>query len=465
MSIDIERELRLAMEDFTREVVAPPDLLVRVRPRRRLPRRGWAVAVAGLAATATIAAVVVVGEGAPSENATSAHALSTYHVPTDTARREATAARQLDDAVASWGPTRGDQAADSAIVDQVRAEWAHPTGHPPELGRFEPVVSPDRPVRLLWVGTTPEGTAALAVQHTKDPVAQWWFGVFTPDSKGNPRLAYRNQLIGGVDLGDYNPHVLSFTTSSKHSVIVVPTNADSSIRVAPTTKAGRDGRLVPQWQAAPTHDGAAVVSLAAPADAWGTVVEVSDHGEVVADHAVDVVVTKLNEGSPQPSNTLGLWCNGCVVGGAPSPGYGLAMLQAWVVRHGPDYLPSRTSEWTIGAQLQDGTPVLIMQMWLMGQQAHTVVLADHQSDRTVDVLADYVTDPTDRPLVALRLPEHSGWVIGAGPGAVVTGWRTLGAGWHDVASKRALLVPTDAGTLQLRLVITGHESVVTRTAD
>ena len=35
MIIDIERELKIAMEEFTSDVLAPPDLLARLPRRRR----------------------------------------------------------------------------------------------------------------------------------------------------------------------------------------------------------------------------------------------------------------------------------------------------------------------------------------------------------------------------------------------------------------------------------------------
>src|SRR4051812_33162217 len=176
MSLDLEHELRLAMQEFTDDVLAPPDLLARL-PRRRM--RGFprlAVVAAAAAAALTIAGVVVVGEhtgGGGGGN--SVKPLSTYKVPKNSAQQEQRAARQMDDAVANWGATRGDKAGDQQLMTALRNEWTHPAGHPPLQGGFDPVISPDGPVKVLWAGTTTEGIAALAVQHTKDPVAQWWY--------------------------------------------------------------------------------------------------------------------------------------------------------------------------------------------------------------------------------------------------------------------------------------------------
>ena len=465
MSIDIERELRLAMQQHTDDILAPPDLLDRVRPHRRRIRPRLTIALAAGVAAATIGAVALVARGVGGDGGADVQPLSTYHLPSDYVQREQQAAAQMNAAVADWGATRGDKAGDQQLMAQLRHEWAHPTSHPPEQGRFDAVISPDGPVKVLWAGTTPEGIAALAVQHTKDPVAQWWYGFFV-SSSGHVRLAQRGQLTAGYDLGEPDPHLLSFAPSSHKTVIAVPVDPSDGIRMAFRSQLDATGHLQPQWTDVTVHDGAAVASVPAGGDAWGTVIEVRHDGRTVADDQIDYVdAANQNDGPPHPANVVeDLWCNACTVGGAGEPGYGLAMLEAWGVRHGPAYLRIWTSMWSMGAQLRDGTPVFITQLWQPGGQGHTVAIADERSKNAVEVLYDETTNATDRPLVAIRLPERSGWVIGSGPHAVVTGWRTDSGGWHDVASKKALLLPTDAGTVQLRLVVDGQEQVVTRTA-
>ena len=464
MSLDLEHELRLAMQEFTDDVLAPPDLLARL-PRRRT--RGFprlAVLAAAAAAALTIAAVVVVGENTGGGGTgTAVKPLSTYKIPKTTAQQERKAGAQADAAIAHWGPTRGDRADDSRLMTQLRAEWAHPTQHPTNLGSFEPVVSPDGPVKILWAGTTPEGVAAYAVQHTKDPVAQYWYGIFLPDGNGSPRLAQRGQFIGGVDFGELDAHVFSFTTSpAHHSVVVLPTDPSDTVRVAFSTVPDAHGTLVPQWRDAAVQNDAAVALVPSGGSVWGAVVEVSHRGQVVAHHRLDFVSTHLlNEGASQPSNVLPMWCNGCSIGSS-GPGYSLAMLTAWMVRHGPAYLPVWTSGWSVGGSLSDGRSVLAMQLWAIGQPAHTVVLLDDEQNSQIQVLYDAVTKPADRPVVAVRLP-NTGWLVGAGPDSVVTGWRTSpGSSWHAVASKKDLLVHTSAGSIQLRMLVHGKEQVVTR---
>jgi hypothetical protein len=466
MSIDLEHELKQAMDDFTADVLAPPDMLSRLgrtRRRRAFPR--LAVGLAATAAAATIAGVVIVGAHTGGDTAGAVAPLSTYHPPADSGQREEQAARAMTAAIDSWGPTRGDRSDDTALMSRLRAEWSHPTQHPPHLGSFEPVQSPDGPVRILWVGSTPDGAAALAAQHTHDPVSDYWYGIFLPSKDGRPVLAQRGQLLAGVDLGEFDPHVLSFTSSTGHdAVVALPMDASDTVRFAFSTVMSASGRLTPQWQDAAVQDGAAVASVPSSGNVWGTVVEVAHGGAVVADHRLDFVATHLvNEGPTEPVNLLGLWCNGCAVGHSAGVGYTKAMIDAWLVRHGPDYLPSYNGTWSIGTTLRDGSNVLATQLWTVGSKARTVVLVDDRENSSIDVLYDAQTDPAERPLVALRLPQADGWLVGAGPDAVITAWRaSTDDAWHPVGSKKAALLPTDAGSVQLRLIVHGKETVVTR---
>jgi hypothetical protein len=463
MSVDIEYELRATMQELTADLQAPPDLLSRLSRRTPLLRPRYAVALVAVAAAALIVAVSLVVPRVGDSTGPTIKPLSTYKTDKDFSQREQQASRDMQVAVANWGPTRGDRATDEQVLAQVRNEWNHPSSHPTELGSFEPVISPDGPVQVLWAGTAPGGVAAIAVQHTKDPAAQYWYGFFLPGPDGQPRLAQRNQLTGGLDLAELDPYAFSFTTSIAHSaVVVVPTKVSDSVRIAFSAEPGADGMLAPQWQSARIDAGAAVIAVPPTGDAWGTIVETT-HDGAASVHNLDFIATHLiNEGPPQPANVLGLWCNGCTVAGEGSPGYSGAMLRAWTERHGPAYLPTYTAEWSVGAQLPDGSAVFATQLWIVGDKAHTVVVANSPAKGTVEVLYDEVTDTADRPLLATRLPQAAGWLVGAGPDAVLTGWRTLGGNWHSVASKKAILVPTDDTSIQLRLVVKGQERIVTR---
>ena len=465
MSIDLEQELRATMQGMTADIQAPPDLLARVsRRHRRVGRPRVAIALGAAAAAGIIVAVTQVVPRVGDVSGTAVHPLSTYKTNSDFAQQEQQAQRDINDAIANWGPTRGDRAVDSQVLAQVRAEWAHPSSHPVEMGSFEAVINPDGPVQVLWAGSTPDGVAALAVQHTKDPVAEYWYGEFLPDSGGRPVLAHRGQVTAGLDLGELDPHAFAFTTSTSHdAVVVIPTQASDRVRLSFRADKDADGMLMPQWQDAQVRDGAAVADMPAGGNAWGTVVEVTYGASAPDVHALDfIAIAKLNEGPLQPANVVGLWCNGCTVGGGSGPGYSSTMLRAWTVRHGPSYLPTYVAEWSIGTHLPDGAAVFATQLWTVGQPAHTVVIADDQSSRTIQVLYDEETDASARPLLAVRLPQSAGWLVGAGPDTVVTGWRTLSGNWHRVASKPAVLVPTDDASIQLRIMVGGQERIVTR---
>ena len=464
MTIDLEHELKLAMEEFTADVLAPPDLLSGLPRRQRFEFPRVAIVAAAAAAALVVVGVVFVGGHTGGGGGVPVHPLSTFTLSKLSAQQEQQAARDMTTAIRQWGPTRGDRAGDEQLMTRLRAEWAHPTQHPTNLGSFEPVQSPTGPVEILWAGTTPEGVAAYAVQPSKDPVAAYWYGIFLPGSDGQPRLAQRGQLIGGFDLGENDPHVMSFTTGPAHrSVVAIPSDASDTVRIAFRTGTDADGKYVPQWQDVTVHDGAAVAPVTAGGNVWGTVVEVSHGGDVVADHMLDFISTHLlNEGPPAPSNALPMWCNGCSIGSG-GPGYGKSMLTAWVVRHGPAYLPVWIAEWSVGGSLPGGANVIAMQVWTIGHPARTVVLLDDQQDSRVEVLYDAETKQADRPVVAVRLPRRAGWIVGAGPDAVVTGWRETGDdSWHPVASKKALLLHTDAASVELRMIVHGTEQVVTR---
>ena len=464
MTIDIERELKIAMDEFTADVLAPPDLLSRLPRRRQRQFPRLAIVTAAAAAALTVVGVALVGVQTGGDGGPPVAPLSTYKPSKTFAAQEQQAKAEMTRVIEHWGPTRGDRAGDQQLMKRLRAEWAHPSQHPTNLGSFEPVISPTGPVKILWAGTTPEGVAAYAVQPTKDPVTDYWYGIFLPGSDGQPQLAQRGQLTAGFDIGEFDTHVVSFTTGPAHkSIVVIPSDASDSVRVSFSTSTDAKGRYVPQWQDLAVHDGAAVAPVTVGGNVYATVVEVLHDGSVAADHMLDFISTHLlNEGPPKPANALPMWCNGCSIG-QYGPGYGKTMLTAWLVRHGPTYLPVWVGDWSVGGSLRSGVSVLATQLWTTGHPARTVVLVDDQNRGQVDVIYDAETKPTDRPLVATRLPQGAGWIVGAGPDAVVTGWRTSADGaWHAVASKKALLVHTDTAAIQLRMIVNGKETVVTR---
>jgi len=439
MTIDLERELTAAMRAATTGIVAPPDLLDRIRPRRGPSRRGSFVRVVGVAAaavTAIVAGLYVAGVGSRASDLVTAA-----------------------DAFAEWGPTRGDLAADQPVRAELAAEWDHPTGHNSDVAGFDPVPG-DRPMQVLWVGNTPDGPAAYAVQHTADAAHPWVYGVFIPDADRQPRLYYRMTLDADPSGSPWQPgpDVFSFASArTPHAVVVVPTDPDAVVQVSTRHTTTADGRVAPQWQDVLPVDGAAVVRLPGPMSVFDTVIQVSRGDRLLARSRVQIIETDF--GKALPANGFGLWCNACaVISGGGDLGTGEAPWQAWTSRHAPAWYPTMQSEWSAGGYLGGGQELMAVQLWLPGESAHTVVgiLSGGRLDR---ILLDEVTDASARPLFAVPLPDGRGWFVGAGPNSVLTGWRVPGGPWTALKDARAALIP-DSASVQLRLVVGGQERFV-----
>jgi len=454
MKLDVERELREAMNDFTAGIQAPPDLLDRLGARPpRFPRLRVgiaAVAVAGLVVAILLVAQQLPGVRSVAPTAPATKPLSIYHATTDYVTPNDRANRELHAAIDHWGLTRGDRANDAALMHEVAAEWAHPRSHPVDVGGFDAVPSPSGAMRVLWAGNTPQGPAALAIQPTHS--GEYWYGILLPDAAGNLQLADRRQLEVGIDIGEMDPHLISFTTTpARQAVVAIPYDASVTVRMSFGFTDAANDQWEPQWRDVPMHDGAAIATVPAGGSAWSGMVELRHGDTALADHHVDFIATsRQNDPGPQPTNLLGLWCNGCRAFGTNGTGWQEATLLAWVTRHAPAYAPVRVSGWTVGGTFDNGTSVLAWQMWVPGEPARTVVLQTERDGTTIEVLEDKVTDPNQRPLVQIHLPNHEGWLVGSGPGAVITGWRAPGGNWHKVASKKSMLLP-DAAGMELRI--------------
>jgi len=454
MNLDVERELRIAMDEFTADVQAPPDLLHRLGTRRvQLPR--LRVGIAAVAVAAVVVAILLVAEQLPARRSVAPIApapkpLSIYHATTDYVTPNTRANLELHAAMDHWGSTRGDLANNTALLQEVAAEWTHPTSHPAEVGAFDPVPSPSGALRILWVGSTPQGPAAFAVQSTRS--GDYWYGILLPNNDGHLQLADRRPLDVGIDLSEMNPHVISFTTGPSHAVVVaIPYAGSDSVRMSFGFTNLANDQWRPQWQDVPVHDGAAVATVPAGGVVEAGVAEVRRGDTVVADHRIDFISpTRQNDSGRQPSNALGLWCNGCRAFGTAGTGWGMATQLAWVTRHAPSYVPVDVSEWSVGGRFDDGRSVLAWQMWVPGEAARTVVLQTESDGTTIEVLEDTITDPHQRPLVQIRLPNHEGWLVASGPDSVITGWRVPGGSWHKVAGKKSMLLPDERG-MELRI--------------
>jgi hypothetical protein len=443
MSIDLERELKLAMDEFTADVQAPPDLLSRLRRPGASWRSGRRVVLSAAAVAVALAGVVLVVPRLIGAGST------------------VTAA----DAIAGWGPARGDLAHDQTVLDRIAAEWARPSGHNADAAGFDPV-NGDRPLQVLWAGTTPDGPAAYAVQHTTDSAMPWTYGVFIPDAHGQLQLYYRMQLEPNAGDGTpWQPQPAGYSFGASRaldSFVVVPTDPQATVEISTRHVTDSSGRVTPQWQDVVSTDGAAVIAVPSGDSIWDSVIRIRDGNTVAWTGAVNLLPAK--DGPARPANALGLWCNACnVVRGGYDLGTGEKPWTVWTDKYAPDWYPTYSSEWTLGGYFHGHDEVLATQLWLPGEPAHTVVGVSTEGGRFEQIVSDVVTDPAQRPLVAVHVAAAHGWLIGAGPDAVVTGWRLRpSSDWVAVAPNKAVLVPTDAGSIQLRLVVAGQERVVTR---
>src|SRR3954469_14378955 len=140
MKLDVERELREAMNEFTAALQAPPDLLDRLGARPpRLPR--LRVGIAAVAVAGVVVAILLVAQQLPglrsvAPTAPAPKPLSVYHARTDYVTPKDRANRELHAAIDHWGPTRGDRANDGALTHEVAAEWAHPGSDPQAVHAF-----------------------------------------------------------------------------------------------------------------------------------------------------------------------------------------------------------------------------------------------------------------------------------------------------------------------------------------
>jgi hypothetical protein len=378
-------------------------------------------------------------------------------------------------AFAQWGPTRGSLSHDSRFLTQVRQQWSDPSGpHSIEMQN----AGMAGPIRVLYAGQTKDGPAAVVAQRTTNERLGLYVGVMTTGSGHGLGLWGPNDILadagsdGLINTGRFDLHQVSFTTAVGHDIVVLPTRPDDTVAVSFDHNLNPAGQSVRTWQALPTSGGVATAALPDPSDSWDTLVRT-----VTPAHLPDESPLWINYGrSPVPSNALGLWTQVGAVVGDSAVGTRENTYTPWVRRYGAADEPYGVGEWVIEGALPDHTGLLMRQVWLNGDPAHTVVLQVRK--RTSSVLADVVTRPSARPLFAQDLPSVGGWLIAAGPQSTITGYRTIGTTtwltppraisyWTGIRgdtpryTKAAAFISTGQTQLQLQLVVNGKTKDVT----
>lgn len=385
-------------------------------------------------------------------------------------------ARQAVTAFSHWGPARGDLANDPTFLTTVRQEWRHPTGDDYVQGPSDF----SGPIRVLFAGNTPGGPAAVVAQRSTNPETGIYVGVMLSESGHldlwGPNSPAELALPAPVNVGRFDAQQVSFAVDAYH-VVVLPTDPTAAVQISTGhTTNSHQVAIRNSWSTVPITNGVGVADMPFAVSSWDTLLRLDKNH-----HVVDEAPLWIASGPPpSPSNALGLWTRISSVLGDSGIGIPPAAYLPWVARYGATDEPFGISSWGIEGVAPNHTGLIARQIWLNGDPAHTVVIGIQGSNSSV--LADQVTHPNSRPLLAVRLASVGGWLVVAGPQATVTGYRLPGQStWtappralvdeesgsngtmHNVYSRAAAFIATTSHSIDLQLTINGgvtsvHES-------
>jgi hypothetical protein len=482
-------ELRGALRAATEQQPFEPDVSrvpARVRQLRRRRRVVWvSVSAAGIGVVATAGVLATTGSSARVS-------------PSRLDKGGAALIREVD----NWGPTRGSFASDKAFLAHVKQEWLIPTGSyygdPAQNGESvlinqdgtRVVTRPDRSrhltgdVKVLFAGQTPDGPAAVVAQRTTLKDADMYLGVMLPTSDHDLHLvaAYTPKMYAQHEVGDpgFDTNVIDFkTTAAGDHLVVLPANPADTVSISLDHTVDSTGHVHRDWSAVPTSGGVAAVTASGRYGFWDTLIGVSDHGAVADESQVWDVLAGSEDGStdslpPQPDNVVEWPLSDQGIGGSvPGGGYSSSLNDQWIARYANTDEPYAGRWWVTGSPL-DRHMIVVEQLWFYGDPAHTVVL--RVVDKDVQLLSDTVTDPSARPLVFLRLPGASGWLVVAGPDTTITGWREVGTstwsgvdtftaetyGGKPVATKKSTFIRSTADHIQVQLDVNGRTQIASK---
>jgi hypothetical protein len=479
-------DLRGALRAAADEQPFQPDLSGVQGRVRRLRRRRLVGVSAGIT-TATVVAVataVLIGGGADRVS------------PSPADKASAAIIHEVE----NWGPTRGNFADDSEFLDRVRHEWSQPSGDyygdPRRNGGGAmhyadgtvTRIPADRSrhltgsVRILYAGQTLDGPAAVVAQRTTTADVGMFLGIMLPTSDHDLRLmaAYTVRMYAQREFGDrgFDTDMVSFTTDiAGNHLVVLPADPADDLSVSMTHSVDTTGRILREWTPLPTQGGVATLTATKPVAFWDTLIRVSHDNEVIDEGPVWHVLSTTDvvppaAGPPEPENLVD-WplTDQGIAGAVPGGGYPGNLDDVWLTKYAGLDAPYG-SRWLVSDSPGDRHPILVEQLWFYGDPAHTVVLRVVGHD--VQLLSDTVTDPRDRPLVFLSLPDELGWLVVAGPDADITGYREAGTqAWSDIdtstpstdggktiTTRKSAFIPSTARHLQVRLEIEGKTRVV-----
>ena len=485
----LTEELRGALQAAADQQPFEPDvsrLPIRVRQLRRRRTTTW-IAVGATSAAVITAAGILATTGS-----------SARVSPSPLERTDAALVQE----VANWGPTRGSLANDSAFLERVKQEWLNPRGMyygDPARGGESVLVSPDgsrvvtQPdrsrhlvggVKVLFAGQTPDGPAAVVAQQSTRKDAGIYLGFMVPTSDHDFRLvaAYTPGMYAQREFDDQglDTNLINFKTSNAgNHLVVLPANPGDAVSVSLDHTLDSAGHVHRTWSLVPTPNGVGMVTASSPVGFWDTLIRVSHDGAVIDEAQTrDVLGIIEDDGvdaaAPQPTNVIKWPLSDQGIGGAKGGG-GLVgdLYRPWITRYANEDEPFTGTGWVTDSPA-DGHAIVVQQIWFYGDPAHTIVL--RVVDKDVQLLMDTVTDPTERPLVFLRIPGGQDWLVVAGTDTAITGWREAGTTkWSDIDTtmgmtidgkpthtRKSAFIPSTADHIQVRLDVNGKTRIATK---
>lgn len=484
-------ELRGAMQAATDQQPFEPDVShvpLRVRQLRRRRTATWiTVGATGIGAVAAVGVLATTGPGARVSPS-----------PLDKGRDA------IIQEVDNWGPTRGDLAGDAAFLDRVRQAWQNPPlGYymDPRQGGESILTKADGTkivtpadhsrhltgeMKVLYAGQTPDGPAAVVAQPSTQQRFGMEIGYLLPTTNSDLELVAdfnaENYAQPEFDDPGFNADVIDFKTSfAGNRLIILPADPTDSISVSLGHTLDSSGHVQRSWSNVPTNDGVAMVTATGPLGFWDTLIRVSHKGSIITETQVTDVL-RLGRDSdsdrlpPAPANAVDWPLSDQEIGGSGAGGgYRTNLNDPWITQYANADEPY-VDQWMVTgspATDPDHAMIVVSQMWFYGDKAHTVVL--RMLDKSAELLSDSVTDPTDRPLVFLRLPNSLGWLVVGGPDTTITGWRTGATKWSKidtttgatidgkpVHTSKSSFINSPADHIQVRLDVNGKTQIVSK---
>lgn len=406
--------------------------------------------------------------------------------------------------VDKWGPTRGDLANDTAFLDRVKQAWQNPPfGYymdPRQSGASvltkadgSTVITPaDRSrhltgeMKVLYAGQTPDGPAAVVAQPSTQKRFGMEIGYLLPTSNGDLELVadFNAEDYAQPEFDDpgFNASVIDFKTGATgNHLIILPADPTDSVSISLGHTLDSTGHVERSWSAVPIEGGVATVTATGPLGFWDTLIRVTHDHNLVSEAQVSDVVRLGRDGNSdrtaaRPENAVDWPLSDQEIGGSgPGGGYRTNFNDPWITQYA-DLDEPYADEWMVTgspAADPDHRMIVVSQMWLYGDPAHTVVL--RMLDQHAELISDEINSPTDRPLVFTRLPDSLGWLVVGGPDTTITGWRTGTVKWSKIdtftaattdgkpdTTNKATFIRSTAAHIQVRLDVNGKTQVATR---